>query len=170
MHKHKISIDTLRTILSYDPATGVFRWTECKKPRLIGMVAGCLHGTGYIIIGINGKQYGAHVLAWAYVHGQWPTSRIDHRNGISDDNRIDNLRCATHSQNMWNTKPHSKNTSGFRGVYKRGNRYVSMISIDGNRMYLGSFSTAEEASAKYEDVAKQAHGDFSRVKHNEAIQ
>jgi hypothetical protein len=49
-------------------------------------------------------KYSAHRLAWFYVHGKWPQSGIDHRNGDIGDNRIENLREATQAQNCANKR------------------------------------------------------------------
>src|SRR5882672_2364605 len=106
----------LRTILHYDPKTGIFRWRVRMSPaRGAGEIAGAKSGN-YIRIGIKRRWYQAHRLAWLYVHGKWPLYWLDHANGDKLDNRLENLREATHSQNQMNSRRAKHNTSGFKGV------------------------------------------------------
>jgi hypothetical protein len=93
----------LRALLDYDPDTGVFTW---RNPRTywhkVGDVAGSVNGRGYRILGICGRYYAEHRLAWFYVHGAWPTHTIDHINRVRTDNRIANLRDVTMRENNLN--------------------------------------------------------------------
>lgn len=81
--------------------------------------------------------------------GEWPKGEVDHNNHESLDNRWDNLRDATHSQNQLNRKANHKgyknNASGINGVYRHsnGNRWVAEL----RGRYLGCFATKEEAGA-----------------------
>ena len=56
--------------------------------------------TGYRYVEINGISYYSHRLIWFMHYGTWPKGQIDHINGIKDDNRIENLREATASENQ----------------------------------------------------------------------
>ena len=87
----------LRELLSYDPDTGLFRWSKNKGSKDAGELAGCVSPKGYILIGIDGCLYLAHRLAWLYVHGEFPEKDIDHRDQDKSNNRICNLRLATSS-------------------------------------------------------------------------
>lgn len=156
-----ISQEELKENVHYDPLTGVFIWiisnSSCVK---IGNVAGGLKNDGYIHIGINGKQYLAHRLAWLYMTGEMPKEDIDHKNGIKSDNWFDNLRQATHKQNQQNrTKPQSNNTTGYLGVifFKQTGKYAAQISINGKLKYLGYFHTPEEAHEAYLTEKRKRH-------------
>lgn len=74
-----VTLKRLREVLSYDGATGEFVWIKPPHvhPRLAGNVAGGFR-SGYLLIKIDGRKYGAHRLAWFYTHGRWPVDRIDH--------------------------------------------------------------------------------------------
>lgn len=149
--------DELRQIVSYDPATGVFVWVKG------GAVAGRKSTGGYIQISISGRKYWAHRLAWFYVHGEWPSGLVDHVNMDTGDNRIDNLRLASKSENARNSSKHKDNTTGFKGVARFRDKFQAGIGVDGKRIYLGVFDTAEQAHAAYCQAAKKYHGDYRRT-------
>lgn len=90
---------------------------------------------------------------------------VDHINGDSLDNRRENLRICTHSQNRKNNKKYKTNTSGFMGVYWRSNRrkWVAMIYVDGKRRYLGHYDAPEEAAVAYDEAAIRLHGEFATL-------
>lgn len=96
-------MERLRTVLDYDPVTGVFTWTEAGSMKMHGKRAGTIRERGWRAIGIDGYVYRAGRLAWFYMTGEWPPVTIDHKNRIRDDDRFENLRCATHAENGRNT-------------------------------------------------------------------
>lgn len=159
VEKRKVlSVDALKENLHYDPETGIFtRLKQCTGTSKLGDTAGCLNSRGYLTIMVNGVSYRAHRLAWLYMTGTMPKELIDHKNGIKTDNRFNNLRQATHKQNMENQiTPRKNNKSGFLGVsfYKSLQNYRAFIRIDGKRLYLGQFNTAEEASSLFRGKKK----------------
>ena len=138
----------LRSILHYDPATGIFTWKVSTSNRVkVGDVAGCPEGHGYLQIRVQGRLHKAHRLAWLYVYGTWPKDQIDHINRNRSDNRIANLRDVTQKQNMQNASKYSHNTSGHPGVHWRSDRakWWALIASDGQKHYLGCYNTIEEA-------------------------
>ncbi|MFA6445728.1 MAG: HNH endonuclease [Candidatus Paceibacterota bacterium] len=96
---------------------------------------------------------------------------VDHINGNGFDNRRENLRICTMSQNMCNQKKSSANKSGYKGVIamvgknheKRNKKWLSYININKKRIYGGYFFTKEEAAEKYNEMAKKYHGNFSNL-------
>ena len=171
----------IRSILNYEPDTGVFTWNKrtpdmfsSKNPsricsvwnaRLSGKKAGKISGPGYVYITVLNKNILAHRLAWFYVNGFWPRKNIDHKNLNKLDNRIDNLREATHSQNMINVPRPKNNTSGFKGVSfsKRHKSWCACITINYRKHHLGYFKDPEDAHAAYAAAASKHHGEFSRA-------
>lgn len=156
-----ITQEILKEKLNYNPDTGCFTWIKSNSPRIAyGSVAGNKSYDGYIRINVNKKLYSAHRLVWLYVYGSFPQYQIDHINGVRFDNRLCNLRESTHTQNQGNQRrPHSKNTSGFLGVYfdKQKNKYVATISINGKNKKLGYFQNPEDAHAKYLQKKRELH-------------
>lgn len=150
----------LKSVLSYNPETGVFVWTINSKSGKPGRVAGSL-SNGYRVVPIHERFYTAHRLAWLYVHGYFP-SRIDHINGDRDDNRIANLRIADASQNGANKRRPENNTSGAKGVQKiGGGKYAAFITVRGKQKCVGKFDTLQEASDAYLAAAKEGFGEFA---------
>jgi len=152
--------------LQYEPATGLFTWAriDAVRPNLRGKNAGCAYSDGYVYIRFNGKRLLAHRLAWIKVHKQMPDAQIDHINMCRSDNRIDNLRIASVTDNNRNRKAKSNNTSGFKGVtfHKGTNKFNAKICVNKRRISLGYFDSAEQASVVYQQAAREHHGNFAR--------
>lgn len=89
---------------------------------------------------------------------------VDHRDSNGLNNQRSNLRSATASQNLANSRIRRDNTSGYKGVYlnKRVQRWVAQITVNGKTRGLGYFATAEEAAARYDIAAIEAWGEFAR--------
>lgn len=154
----------LKELLHYNPGTGIFTW-RVDRPRVkAGDRAGCLRD-GYIEIGVDGKRYGAHRLAFLYMEGRMSDKLIDHKNLRTSDNRWCNLREATNSQNQMNTLMKPRNISGFKGVcwHQREKRWRASIRYDGKKIELGYYDTPEKAYAAYCEAAEKHHGEFARV-------
>lgn len=147
-----VTHEELTKLLDYDPETGIFERTS--KTGSIKQ-AGSLRKDGYRHLYINNKCYLEHRLAWFYVYGVWPKDQIDHINGIKDANYIDNLREATHSENM-------KNQKG-KGYRKNYNKWTARIKLNGKEIYLGSFETEKGAALAYNVAAKKYHGEFANL-------
>jgi hypothetical protein len=172
-----ITAEYVRSILDYNPDTGIFVWRErpfknfkTKKgwDFFNSLYAGKQAGgekEDYIVIGLDRKIYPAHVLAWLYEYGIYPDLQVDHVNRIKTDNRISNLRLATNSQNKYNIGKRSTNTSGYKGVslVKKTGKWFAKICVDGKQIGLGHFITPEEAHAAYCAAATKYHGEFARV-------
>lgn len=158
--KSELTVQQLKSVLTYNPSSGYFVWTQNASPGLVGKIAGNLLN-GYRVIEIHGGSYAAHRLAWLYVYSEWPGA-IDHINGDRDDNRIANLRKATASQNAANMNKPERNTSGLKGVQSLPNgKFAASITCQGKHHSLGRYDTKEEASAAYLVAAKRLFGEFA---------
>lgn len=91
------------------------------------------------------------------------SKHIDHRNGDGLNNRADNLRPATHTQNQHNIQKHATNKSGFKGVCwdKARGRWFVQIRINGKQTKLGRFDDLVEAAKAYDRAAAAYHGEFA---------
>jgi hypothetical protein len=154
-----LTSDRLRALLDYCPQSGVFRWKRKTGSQSFGEIAGAKHVSGYVEIGLDGKTYKAHRLAWLYLYGDWPESEVDHINGIRDDNRAANLRHATRAENMQNKKRYASNASGVQGVcfHKATGKWVASIQASKRRRHLGVFCSKEDAGAAYQKAKQDMH-------------
>ena len=131
--------------LEYNLLTGYFYWKIDKKSIIDiieGNIAGSLNkSTGYIEIGIQGKTYYGHRLAWFYVHGYWPENIIDHKDKIKHHNWINNLREVSKSCNLRNTGNPKNNTSGIKGISwnEINKKWIAQITVQSKNKYLGSY-------------------------------
>ena len=90
-----------------------------------------------------------------------PRLKVDHKNHDTLDNRRDNLRVCTTSQNAMNRKGARSNSfTRLRGVTKNRRRFMARISLNGKDLYLGTFSTATEASAADAAANRRYFGEF----------
>lgn len=88
---------------------------------------------------------------------------VDHINNDPLDNRRDNLRVASRSQNLANTLRSTNRYSKLKGARynKRYKSWSSSIQIDGKLIYLGTFSTDKEAHEAYKKAHAKRYGEFS---------
>jgi hypothetical protein len=145
--------------IAYDPHDGVFTWRTAKGRRKVGSPAGTLRKDGYLQIKVNGKMFLAHRIAWFLVHGEQP-KELDHIDGDPSNNRIVNLRRASHSDNLANQRDR-RATRGTRPS-RNGKRYTARIVVDYKDIHIGTFDTEEEACAAYAKAAREHFGEFAR--------
>ena len=156
----------LLEILDYCPDTGIFRWKIQIGKGRVGNIAGTMvDARGYCRIGFDGGKWQSHRLAWFYVHGIDPESlSIDHINGNPSDNRINNLRLATATQNQCNSKTSVKNRSGAKGVCwnKASEHWEVRVTINRRRFHMGGFLEFKEAVAAAKSTRERIHKEFAR--------
>ena len=158
------SIEDLHSCFIYEPCTGILRRKIASGTAKPGDVAGSLMPNGYLNVSVMGRKFLVHRVVFAMFHGRWPAGDVDHINGIRSDNRAENIREASRSENMRNTKAHADGFTGIKGVhyYKSRGNYTAQICVNGQQIRLGYFSTAEEAKAAYNKAASRYHGEFVR--------
>lgn len=154
---HPIDIEVVRASISYNSVTGVFRWLIDKRGhRRAGDIAGSSRG-GYWRVKINQRAYTGGRLAWALYYGRQPRGEVDHRDGNPSNNRISNLREATHLQNCQNI-----DARGIRFEQDR-NKWLARIGFRGKQINLGRFAKEEDALRAYAEAAKKLRGEFVRA-------
>jgi hypothetical protein len=152
MRESCLNAETLREILAYTPETGLFTWKIRPSAKVKqGSLAGALEKNGYLRIGISGKMWSAHRLAWLYVFGRWPRDCLDHINGDRADNRVYNLRECNYVQNGQNRASERGSTSSFVGVSwdKDRRKWRACIRAQGKNISLGYHSSEEGAAHAY---------------------
>ena len=114
----------------------------------------------------NSAKGALHHYIWKLHNKVIPDGyEIDHINRDRADNRIENLRLATHSQNNQNQSKRNDNSSGYIGVYKenRCERWSGDIKVDGKKIYVGCYSSPEDAAYTRDQFALQLHGEFANT-------
>lgn len=172
-----MELEFLRACLSYDSETGHFHWrarpenhfetqraARTWNSRYANTRAGTVGPDGRVSIHISRRLLKAHRLAWLFETGTWPDQQIDHINGNPADNRIDNLRQATNTQNQYNRGANKNNTSGYKGVCwdKPRGKWRAQIVLNRKSVFLGHYETAEAAGEAYRRAAEKAHGTFAQ--------
>ncbi len=147
-----VTHEQLLNILSYDPITGEF-WRDGKLYKVNTPL-------GYVQIRIFNRLYYGHTLAWFYIYGVW--AKVDHRDRNKGNNRINNLREATSSQNLVNSRLRSDNTSGSKGVDwdNRAQKWRARAHKDGKEYHLGYFTSKEFAEKIVRETGEDLHGEF----------
>jgi hypothetical protein len=157
----------LREVLNYDARTGIWIWRKSTGPRAkVGARAGNISlKDAYRRISVDGKLYKSGRLAHLYVTGEWPKNLVDHRNLKRSDDRWDNLRDATRTQNGANTSLKRSNKSGFKGVSWKtsSQKWVAQIAVNQRVIYLGIFGTKKAAHEAYCAASRRHFGEFARV-------
>lgn len=168
-------IDAVRALLEYDPQTGIFTWKRRPRDffksdamcenwnrRFSGKRAGAIDGKGYVIVSVCCKNYLLHRLAWLISYGETLPECIDHINGDKSDNRLVNLRKATHSQNKMNSPVRKDNVvTGVLGVHPYRKGFRAQICVDGRRISSPTVPTIAEAAEYRRKFEMMHHGEFA---------
>ncbi len=143
--------DLLMELLEYQPDTGKFFWRTPgvgKRRAEAGNFSG-----DYVRIGIKGKVYYAHRLAFLYMTGKMPDV-VDHKDGDTRNCKWSNLRESTHSDN-------GKNTT-HRGYHRTSSgRFAVQITTDYKTQHIGTYDTPEEARRVYEQAKSKTHAPWA---------
>ena len=173
-----VTIEFLRECFDVEFNGGILRWRlrprdhfrtdrewRLTNTQLAGLVVGnssrSYRETAVRVDGVK-HRLRVHRIIWALRHGRWPDATIDHEDGDPDNNRIYNLREATHGEQRQN-KLLRPGRSGFVGVRPNGRgRFQAYIMVNRKFILLGQFSSAEEGHAAYLE-AKKIHHPFQPV-------
>jgi hypothetical protein len=175
-----------KRLFEYDAAEGVLVWR--KRPRsdfktnrshtfwnnhFPGRRAGTVEKRdGYtdIVVTTLGvvQRFKAHRIIYEMHHGPIPEGmQIDHRDMDTGNNRVQNLRLATNSQNNQNKKAPRNSKTGVKGVRFRGEKkfrsapWYADIRVNGRLVYIGSYKTLEEAAAARAEASDRFHSEFA---------
>ncbi len=101
-----------------------------------------------------------------YMHREiikFPSSRVDHIDGNRLNNQKSNLRLCNSYQNIWNSRPHQRNKTGYKGITWESHRkkWRARIGVKGKRVYVGEFQNKDEAIRAYNAKALEYHGEFA---------
>lgn len=174
------SLSDLQARVLYCPKSGAFHWRADCGPESFKSVrawnvwrrkfAGKAIGKtnrGYVVVAMTTAagacEVAGHIAAWVLANGEWPAQEVDHKNRNRADNRLVNLRLATHQQNGQNKGVQRNSKCGRKGVHQhtQNGNWVAQITVNGRRKHLGSFPSVDEASNAYMTASMAIHGAFS---------
>jgi hypothetical protein len=147
----------------FEHRDGVLYWKKQTSTRVIaGSKAGRVDTNGYVIIGLNRKRYKAHRIIFLMLNGYVPPI-LDHIDGNRSNNKIKNLRAATVSQNLQNSKTYKSNTSGIKGVSweKDRNKWKVQIMLRGKNKVIRNLEDLELAELVAIEVRNKYHGEYA---------
>lgn len=131
--------------------------------KYAGKVAGMTNSkTRYRYVWMDSVAYKVHRIIWKMKLGADPVHEIDHINGDRTDNRIENLRDCTKSQNQMNVRVRANSASGLKNIKFRKDRWYVRITVDGTRKHVGCFLTKQQAIAAYTKCEQEYYGDYAR--------
>jgi hypothetical protein len=143
----------------------LFNKVKRSSNAMPNTLAGTLpNNSDYRRVSISNKIYLEHRVIWIYFNGLIPKNLfIDHINQNKNDNRIENLRLCTRSENQYNRGAYKNNTSGVKGVsYNKAlKKYSSQMRINDVKTHLGYFDTIELAKEAYDLKAIEVQGQFA---------
>lgn len=147
----------------FDYRDGNLYWRKSLSNRVkVGAKVGCRDKHLYTRVGINGKLYWLHRVIFLHQHGYMP-SHVDHINMNPTDNRVENLRAASKSQNMQNTRLRANNKSGLKNVSwnNRLRKWHVQMNIKGKHTHIGVFEDLELAKFVASEYRDKYHGEFA---------
>ena len=172
------SQEVLRQLLDYNPDTGLLTWrhrgieffhpSETRSaPHICSLWNARYAGTpalnhsdkqGYRCGAILGQNWKAHRIIWKLAHNI-DADQIDHINGATGDNRLENLRNVDQTENSRNLRVYARNHSGVHGVvwHKRIAKWAAQIKAGPKTNHLGYFDLFQDAVA-VRKAAERAHG------------
>ncbi|QPT13732.1 HNH endonuclease [Serratia rubidaea] len=125
-----------------------------------GSVAGTLGKDGYWSVQVKGKKLAAHRVLWWLVNGEIPPGLcIDHIDGNRGNNRLDNLRLATRSQNNQNSRPRRNSSKLPKGISRAGRGYRAQVQGNGVRWRLSGDDLSVLIPA-VKAIRRMLHNDF----------
>lgn len=131
-----------------------------------GVRAGCLMKRGYILVTVDSVKYTEHRLVWWMLKG-WDCPKLDHIDRCKTNNRVENLRPVTVSQNLANSTDR-RSKLGIPGVRilrgRAGHRkpYAAYLSHQGKQDHLGYYATPEEAFEVHKAAHIARYGEYSK--------
>ena len=148
----------------FEYRNGALYWKTTKSGMAkAGSQAGCVNGRGYLVVGINFKKYLVHRIIWA-MHGNDPAVMLDHINGDTADNRIENLRAATYESNNCNARLSKRNTSGYKGVSwnSTAKKWFGTVQHQHKIYKTPAFDCKHKCAEAVKALRCELHGDFTR--------
>jgi HNH endonuclease len=159
----RLTAQRLREVLHYEPVTGIWTWLINRRGiAKTGTIAGGVSSRGYWRFKIDGHLYQSSRLAVLYMTGQWPAEEVDHKDGNPLNDRWNNLREATRSEQRQNVRRRRDSRNAYKGLIRRQRKTKTVWEARVKGKCVGTFDSEEKAYAAYCQKATEAFGQFAR--------
>lgn len=161
----KPSIKTLNETFVLDKNSGNLYWNKkVARKIIVGSEAGSSRPDGYKYVQLNKYVLAVHHVVYAMTHGYWPIE-IDHADGNPSNNKPENLRESTRSENNYNRVTPSHNTSGYKGVFKqkKGKSWSVRLTVNKVLHRISGFETKELAKEFLDLMRLELHGQYAHT-------
>lgn len=148
---HTLTQEYLREYFDYREDGNLVRRKTAGPSTKEGAVVGLINKMGRSRFKVLGKLQSLHRMIFLWHTGELP-KMLDHIDRDVLNNRIENLRICTTSQNNRNATKAKGCTSKYKGVTARGNRWRAVIYHEGKNRSLGYYDIEEDAALAY-DIA-----------------
>lgn len=148
----------------FDYRNGELYWKTSRRNQIkIGDIAGCVGKDGYSHIEIDGRNFLTHRIIFLWHTGLAPKI-VDHEDNNPSNNKIENLRGVTHSQNQFNRKINCNSKTGVKGVDwdNKNKKFRARIQVCKRSIFVGQYDNLQDAKTAIEKAREQLHGDFAR--------
>ena len=155
-----ITKDKLIELFEYN--NGELLWKKSRKGVSAGAILGCDNGRGYKTTKIDGVRYRVHRLIFMMFNGYMPET-VDHINRNPADNRIENLRAASRSQNQQNRTKPITGINPVKNVYfeKSSSKWRVCFNVNGKKRSFGYYADLELAELVATEARNNLHGAFA---------
>lgn len=166
----RLTQDLLREVFDYDHETGdlIFKAKDSMtaenrrwNTRYAGRPCGSENSQGYLHVKLLGKKEKVHRMVFLFHKGYLPDV-IDHADNDKLNNRIENLREATRSENNRNARRRADNKSGIKGVtwHNQHQKWYATIRCEGKAKFLGLFANKVAADTAVKKARVYLHGEY----------
>lgn len=157
-----ITQEEVKNLFDYQDSGNLIRRFSVNSRAIKGQEIGSVGVRGYRRVSIDYTRFFLHRLIFLWHHG-YMSNEIDHINGDKTDNRIENLRSCTRSQNSCNKKIRRDNNTGVKGIswHKRSQKFIARVCYNGKRTHIGYFDDIEEARKSVQKCRDELHGIFA---------
>jgi hypothetical protein len=159
----KITQERLKELFEYrEDGTFVRKVSTSNRVKVGDVVGWSTVGNRYVGLTVNGIKTYMHRMVFLYHHGYLPDC-IDHIDGNGTNNKIENLREATQSQNLCNIKRKSSNKSGVKNVVwcESSNKWGVFLKVNGRQKYFGVYPDIELAELVAVEARNKYQGQFA---------
>jgi hypothetical protein len=158
-----ITQERLKELFEYrDDGTFVRKVSTCNRVKVGDTVGWTTVGGKYVGVHINGKKEYMHRMIFLYHHGYLP-KYIDHIDGDGTNNRIENLRETTQSQNLMNVPGRKGTKSGIKNVYWHAKlkKWTVQVKVGDKGKHFGLYDDIELAELVAIEVRNKYHKQFA---------